>query len=51
MANSFGCTRFSGKKEEYDAWKIKVEDWMDFTEVEKKRQGLIIRVGLEKSWR
>jgi hypothetical protein len=41
------CPSFSGKKEEYEDWRIKVEDWLLLSEGEVKYPGVEIRLGLE----
>ena len=40
LESSKVCPKFSGKKEEYEAWRGKVEDWMDITEGSFKFPGL-----------
>ena len=37
------CPEFSGKDEDYDAWRILVEDWLWLTKGEVKGQGVVLR--------
>ena len=39
----YKCPEFSGEIEEYDEWKVLVEDWMWMTKDEVKGQGVIMR--------
>lgn len=42
-----GCPRFSGRREEYETWRMKVEDWMLITEGEVRYPGVVMRMALE----
>lgn len=46
-----GCPLFSGKQEEYENWRGRVEDWLALCKDEAKYPGLEIRVNLNgKAW-
>ena len=42
-----GCPKFSGKSEDYEEWRMKVDDWMWLTRKEVEAPGMVIRQGLE----
>ena len=39
----YGCPRFNGTGEEYEDWRMKVEDWLWLTRKEVESPGLVIR--------
>ena len=43
------CPIFNGKKDEYEDWRVKIEDWLLLSEGEVKYPGVEIRVGLQGS--